>query len=194
MIAATIRQNQLTAMCQRHCEFIKVSLVGTWSGVVLTIAFGAGDCASSRGRLWFSFLFDESGPVQSGFGEIAYSVLVEIVSNSFAVLENQTAIDDLEGFHVNFDQFVAGNAVGAVAAENRFVFGGLFIEEVFVFLRGKEVSCAVMLARELRSSFDRFMVCEERNRIVALDGNAGFVEVKEGLRLGQQWGGERYGQ
>jgi hypothetical protein len=100
----------------------------------------------------------------------------------------------LKGVHVNFHELVPGNAVSAVTAENRFVLGGFFVEEFFVFFRGKEVSSAVMLAGELRSSFDRFMVGEERDRIVALDGDAGFVEVKEGLGLGQQWGGERYRQ
>jgi hypothetical protein len=33
------------------------------------------------------------------------------------------------------------------------------------------------------------MVCEERDSIVALDGNTGFVEIEKGLGLGQQWGG-----
>jgi hypothetical protein len=144
--------------------------------------------------LRFALLFDETGPVLLGFGEIPLSVFVELVSDAFAVLEDQAAIHDLKGVHVNFHEFVTGNAVGAIAAENRLEFGGRFIEEIFVFLRGKEVSGAVMLARELRSSFDRFMVGEERDRIVALDSNAGFVEVKEGLGLSQQWGGEGYRQ
>src|ERR1051325_5958432 len=125
-----------------------------------------------RRRLRFSLLFDEPGPVLVSLGEIPLSVLVEIVSDAFAVLEDQATIHDLKGVHVNFDELVSGNAVGAVTAENRFVFSGLFIEEVFVFLRGKEISSAFMLARELRSSFDRFMVGEEGDRIVALDGNA----------------------
>src|ERR1043166_315549 len=142
--------------------------------------------------LWFSVLFDEAGPVLLGLGEIPMSVLVEIVSNAFAVLEDQAAIHDLKGIHVNFDEFVPGNTVSAVATENRFVFGGLFIEEIFVFLRGKEVSSALLLACELRCSFDRFMVCEERNRIVALDSDPGFVEVNEGLGLGES--GERESQ
>ena len=106
-----------------------------------------------------------------GLGEIPLSVLVEIISDAFAILKDQAAIHDLKGVHVNFHEFVPGNAVGAVAAENRFVFGGLFIEEVFVFLRGKEVGSAVMPARELCPTFDGLMVVEERNRIVALFGS-----------------------
>jgi hypothetical protein len=38
------------------------------------------------------------------------------------------------------------------------------------------------------------MVGEECDRIVALDGDTGFVEVEKGPGLGQQWGGERYRQ
>ncbi len=129
-----------------------------------------------------------------GLGEIPLGVLVEIISDAFAVLKDQAAVHDLKGVHVNFNELIAGNAVGAVAAENRFVFGGLFLEEVFVFLRGKEVSSAVMLARELRSSFDGLMVGEERNRIVALDSDAGFVEVKEGLELGERGQRESQGE
>src|SRR5262249_21222436 len=120
--------------------------------------------------------------------------LVEIVSDAFAVLEEQAAIDDLKGVHVNFHEFVAGNAVGAVAAENGFVFGRLFVEEVFMFLRGKKISSAVMIAREFRCSFDRFMLSGNRSRIVALDSNTGFVEVKKGLGLGQQRGSQGYRQ
>ena len=138
----------------------------------------------------FTVFVDQAGPVHLGFGEIALGVLVEIVSDAFAVLEDQAAVHDLKGIHVNFYEFVAGNAISAVTAEYGFVFGGVLIEEVFVFLRGKEVSSAVMLARELRPSFDRFMVGEERDRIVALDGDTGFVEVEKGLGLGKQWGGE----
>ena len=142
-------------------------------------------------RLRFSLLFDETGPVCVGLSQVALSVLVEIASDGFAVLKDQAAIHDLKGVHVNFRELVAGNTVSTVTAEVRFVLSGFFIEEFFVFFRGKEVSSAVMLARELRSSFDWLMVGEERDRIVALDGDAGFVEVEQSLGLGQQWGGER---
>ena len=129
-----------------------------------------------------------------GLGEIPLSVLVEIVSDAFAVLEDQAAIHDLKGIHVNFDEFVPGNTVSAVATENRFEFGRLFIEEVFVFFGEKEVGSAVMLACEVRFSFDRLIVGEERDKIVALDSDAGFVEVKEGLGLGERGQRESQGE
>lgn len=195
MTAARIRQNQLATRCQRQCDFIKCRwLVGKLEWTLQPFLSGVGNPPRHLGghgrRLWFSLLFDETGPVLLGFGEIPLSVLVEIVSDAFAVLEDQAAIHDLKGVHVNLDEFVPGDAIRTVATENRFVFGGFLIEEFFVFFRGKEVGSAVMLARELRSAFDGLMVGEERDRIVALDSDAGFVEVEKGLGLGQQWGGE----
>src|SRR6266478_4067427 len=93
-------------------------------------------CGSASLHL-FSFLLQQAGPICVCFGEISASVFVEIVADIFAILNKEPAIHDLEGFGVDFDKFVAGNAEGAVAAECRLVFGGSIIEESFVIFGGE---------------------------------------------------------
>lgn len=70
----------------------------------------------------FSPFVHQSRPVRFGLCKIAFAVLVEVVSHAFAVLKEQPAIHDLEGFHVDFHQFALRDSVGAVATEYGFIF------------------------------------------------------------------------
>ena len=91
----------------------------------------------------------------------------------------------MKSVHVNLHQLAFRDAVGAVAAEHRFVFGGVAHEKIAVLLRGEIVKCAVATEAEFWFALHRFTVSEKGDRIVALDGDAGFVEVEEAFGLGE---------
>jgi hypothetical protein len=68
--------------------------------------------------------------------------------------------------------------------------GRVSVEKFLVFFGGEEVSCAPVFARNFRLAFDRLAVSEERDRVVALDGHTGFVEIEKGFGLGKYWQGQ----
>ena len=102
-------------------------------------------------------------------------------------MKQQPAIDDLEGFHINFHQLPFRDAVGAVAAESGFIFGRVALEKFAVLLRGEIVKRAFPFDRKFRLTLHRLAVSEKRDRVVALDGHAGFVQVEQGFGLGEGW-------
>jgi hypothetical protein len=134
----------------------------------------------------FAALVDQAGPVHFGFGQVGLGIFIEVVPYAFTFLKDESAIHDLEGLGINLYQLIARYSVGAVTAKGRFVFGGVFIK-VSLVLRGREViSRTGPGAFELGFAFNRFAISKERDRVVALDGEAVFVEVEEGLCLGEQ--------
>src|SRR6266851_6397014 len=58
--------------------------------------------------------------------------LVEVILHPFVLLEQEPTVHNLKRVHINFDQLSPRNAVGAVAAENGFVFGWVAIEKLAV--------------------------------------------------------------
>ena len=98
----------------------------------------------------FSLFLDQSRPVRFGFREIAFCVLVEVTAHAFAVLEQQPALYDLEGVHVNFDQLALRDAIGAVAAERGLVFGRVALEKFVVLFRGEIVNRAAVSGGKFR--------------------------------------------
>src|SRR5204863_618366 len=81
----------------------------------------------------FALPLHETRPVRVSLGEISLGILVEIVSNAFAVLQQQATFEDLESFWVDFDEFVARNPVGAKAPVRWLVLLRLFVEQRLVF-------------------------------------------------------------
>src|SRR6185369_16703292 len=91
----------------------------------------------------------------------------------------------LESIYVNLGQLAFREAIGAVPAKSRFVFGRVALEKLAVLFRGEIIKRAVMAGGEFRLSLHRLVVGEKRDGIVTLDGDARFVEVKKGFALGE---------
>src|SRR5260370_37676374 len=140
--------------------------------------------ANAKAYKLFPLFLDKSWLVRFGLREIAFGVLVEISPHAFAVLQQQPAIDDLEGVHVYLDQFSFRDTVGAVAAEYGFIFGRVALEQFAVLFRGEIVKRAVVSCGKLRLALHRLVVGKKCDRVVALDGDAGPVEIEEGFGLG----------
>ncbi len=90
-------------------------------------------------------------------------------------------MQDLEELRLDGREFVDRSGVTAEAAELRLVFGRLFFESGLVLGGGEAVGRAFVAGGEFGRAFDRFVVGEIGDRIVALEGEAVRVEVERVL-------------
>jgi hypothetical protein len=54
----------------------------------------------------FALPLDKSRPIGVGLVQISLGIFVEIASDTFAVLEQKPAVDDLKCFGIDFNQLV----------------------------------------------------------------------------------------
>jgi len=154
---------------------------------------------SHGGGSWFegervssTLALDEGRPLGIGFGEVAGRIAVEVVAYGLAVLQEQSVIEDLEGIDVDLDQLSPGDTISTVSAESGLVAVGRGVEGGLTLCGMEKVSSASEVTEELWFALDRCPDGEEGDRVMALKGDALFVEVEQsaGSSLGIAGEGE----
>ena len=138
----------------------------------------------------FSFFLHQAGPVTVSLCQIAFGVLIKIVPDAFAVLEQQSTVHDLKGFYINLYQFVSRYAICAKTTEGRLVFRWVGFKQIAMLSRGEVIEGPIVADLEFRLTLDGLALGKKPDWVVALKANATFVEVQQRLVLRQEGQGQ----
>lgn len=178
-----------------------IAAVNRQTKLITTIAFDQGfmDLMLRRMTLRnpygsFPFFLNQPWPILAGLVEIAFLVFVEAVADAFAVLHVELSIDDLKSFHLHGRQLVAGNTISTITAEQRLVFHGLLVKENLVLPGNELIGGSVRMTAKLRLTHHWLVVRKKCHGIVALDSDAGLIEIQQCFGLSGDAKGESHRQ